>query len=155
MFTFFVVIHLLVSFCLIGVVLMQSGKGSGLAGAFGTGGNATVFGGRGAVDFLGKATWILGGAFMVTSMTLAILSGANRATTGTSLIKRQASAPAVPGPGNGSAPGSTAPSGSEIPAPTGAPSGGTPSGDAPAGEAPSSSTPSSAPAGGAPSGGGQ
>ncbi|MFN8549073.1 MAG: preprotein translocase subunit SecG [Candidatus Eisenbacteria bacterium] len=150
MFTFFVVIHLLVSFCLIGVVLMQSGKGSGLAGAFGTGGNATVFGGRGAVDFLGKATWILGGAFMVTSMTLAILSGANRSTTGTSLIKRQATAPAVPGPNGGTGPSSgTAPS-SETPAPTGAPSG-----EAPAGETPSSSTPSSTPAGGAPSGGGQ
>jgi len=72
MFVAILIVHILVCFALMAVVLMQSGKGGGLAGAFGGGGgNQTIFGGRGAVDFLGKATWVLGAAFMLTSLTLA------------------------------------------------------------------------------------
>jgi preprotein translocase subunit SecG len=140
MFVLMLIIHILVCFALMAVVLMQSGKGRGLAGAFGGGGgNQTVFGGRGAVDFLGKATWILGGAFMVTSLVLAILSGSNsqRTSVQESLIKKSAAtAPAVPG---GSAPAS---------APASAPQGSEP-GSAPASQqAPAPVTPAPAAGGG-------
>lgn len=74
MYQLFIVLHVFISVCLILVVLMQSGKGGGVAGAFGGGGNQTVFGGRGATDFLGKATWGLGAGFMFTSLLLGILS---------------------------------------------------------------------------------
>jgi len=52
---------------------MQSSKGEGLAGVFG-GGGQTLFGGR-TGDVLTKATSILGAAFMVLSLVLALISG--------------------------------------------------------------------------------
>ena len=77
MFAFFVVIHLLVCFALVLVVLLQSGKGGGLAGVLGGGGSGgqTLFGGRGAADFLSKSTSVLAFLFMLTSVVLALSSG--------------------------------------------------------------------------------
>jgi preprotein translocase subunit SecG len=66
-------VHLLVCLSLIVVVLLQSGKGGGLAGAFGgAGGVGAVFGGQAAATFLTKATRYLAIAFMLTSLTLAV-----------------------------------------------------------------------------------
>jgi len=87
-------IHIGVSILLILAVLMQSGKGGGLSGAFGGGGgNQTAFGGRGAVDFLGKATWILGSAFMVLSLLLAVLASGDGGPS--SLIQKSAAPPSA------------------------------------------------------------
>ncbi|MBN2564732.1 MAG: preprotein translocase subunit SecG [Candidatus Eisenbacteria bacterium] len=67
-------IHILVCAGLIVVVLLQSGKGGGLAGAFGgSGGVGAVFGGQAAATFLTKATRYLAIAFMVTSLSLALV----------------------------------------------------------------------------------
>ena len=56
-------IHLLVCLCLVAMVLVQSGKGGGLAGgAFGSA-TQTVFGGRGGTDFVTRATIVLGVLF--------------------------------------------------------------------------------------------
>jgi len=99
MYSLFIVLHVFISILLILVVLMQSGKGGGVAGAFGGGGNQTVFGGRGATDFLGKATWGLGAGFMFTSLLLGILA-ANRSEPSSVIQKTDApppmTAPAVP-----------------------------------------------------------
>lgn len=66
-------IHIVVCAGLIVVVLLQSGKGGGLAGAFGgAGGVGAVFGGQAAATFLTKATRYLAIAFMVTSLSLAV-----------------------------------------------------------------------------------
>jgi preprotein translocase subunit SecG len=64
----------LVSFVLMAVVLLQSGKGGGLAamGAAGAGSD-TLFGGRQAATLLTKATWWLGGIFLGLSLTLSII----------------------------------------------------------------------------------
>ncbi len=65
-------LHVLISLSLIIVVLLQSGKGGGLAGAFGGGGGVgAMFGGQAAATFLTKATRYLAVAFMLTSLTLA------------------------------------------------------------------------------------
>ncbi len=72
MFTFLLVIHVIVCLMLIAVVLMQSGKG-GLGSAFG--GGESFFGGRGAAPFLATATTVLAVVFMATSLTLALISG--------------------------------------------------------------------------------
>jgi preprotein translocase subunit SecG len=75
LFPFLVVIHILVCIGLIIVVLLQSSKGEGLAGAFGGGGlTGAVFGGRGAATFLSKATSVLAICFMVTSIVLTLIS---------------------------------------------------------------------------------
>ncbi len=132
MYVVVLILHILVSLILMVVVLMQSGKGRGLAGTFGGGGgNQTLFGGRGAVDFLGKATWVLGGAFMVTSLTLAVLTSAKftGGGAGRGLIpKSTTSAPLLPPPeavpGGGSGEGSeAAPSGGTGQAPLPSPGG--------------------------------
>jgi len=74
MYALMMTIHLIVCLCLIAVVLVQSGKGGGLAGGAFGGATQTVFGGRGATDFITRATVVLGVLFFVTSMSLAILT---------------------------------------------------------------------------------
>ena len=73
MFYLFLAVHIIVSVILIAVVLLQSGKGADLAGAFGGGGSQTAFGPRGAGTFLSKLTTICAIIFMITSLGLAIL----------------------------------------------------------------------------------
>jgi preprotein translocase subunit SecG len=58
---------------LIGVVLLQQGKNQDLASAFGGGGTQTAFGPRGSANVLSRATTILAGVFMVTSLALSLL----------------------------------------------------------------------------------
>ncbi len=57
------------------VVLLQDSKGQGLGGAFGGGGSfgTAVFGGRGAADFLGKATTFLGTGFLVLALMMTLI----------------------------------------------------------------------------------
>ena len=74
MYGFLMMLHILVCLALVGTVLIQSGKGGGLAGGAFGGSAQTVFGGRGATDFITRATMVLGVTFFVTSMVLALLS---------------------------------------------------------------------------------
>ncbi len=67
-------IHIIVSFILILVVLLQTGKRADLAGAFGGGGSQTALGTRGAATVLSKITTASAVIFMITSLGLAILS---------------------------------------------------------------------------------
>ena len=74
-FAYWIVIFLHVVACvfLIGVVLLQQGKGQDLASAFGGGGTQTAFGPRGSANVLSRATTILAGVFMLTSLALSVL----------------------------------------------------------------------------------
>jgi len=67
-------IHVIVCLFLVVVVLLQSGKAADLAGAFGGMGSQTVFGPRGSATVLSKATTIAAVVFMVTSLSLSIIS---------------------------------------------------------------------------------
>jgi preprotein translocase subunit SecG len=85
------------------VILLQSGKGGGLASMGGGMGSDTLIGGRQAANLLTKTTWVTGGLFLVLSLVLAILS--SRAQRPNSILRDEfrtapASAPApvqVPG----------------------------------------------------------
>ena len=79
-FAYYLVITLHVVACLflIAVVLLQQGKGQDLASAFGGGGTQTAFGPRGSANVLSRATTILAGVFMVTSLALSILKPQSR-----------------------------------------------------------------------------
>lgn len=86
---FFTVLHLAACAGLMISILLQSGKGGGLAGAFGGGSSQTLFGGRGAASFLSRASTILAVVFFVTSLTLGL--AASRGAAGrTSLIQEEA-----------------------------------------------------------------
>lgn len=115
MYTFLVIIHVLVSVVLCIVVLLQSSKGGGLAGAFGGGGGAPqqILGSRGMTTLLHKITIYAGIGFMVTSLALFVFSG-QRAGAGGTINERvrrgqmtsdvtppPAEAPATPPAGNG------------------------------------------------------
>ena len=72
--TFLLVIHVMVCLVLILVVLLQRGKGSDMGAALGGGGSNTVFGGRGAGNFLTKLTTAAAIGFMLTSLSLSYLT---------------------------------------------------------------------------------
>lgn len=88
-----VTLHIVACLFLIGVVLLQQGKSQDLASAFGGGGSQTAFGPRGSANVLSKATTILAGAFMVTSLALSIL----RPTRSSVLEKAGTAASPAPG----------------------------------------------------------
>ena len=71
--TLLLVLHFMVCFVLISVVLLQRGKGADLGASLGGGGANTVFGGRGAGNFLTKITTGSAIIFMLTSLSLAYL----------------------------------------------------------------------------------
>jgi len=70
---FVITLHVAACLFLIGVVLLQQGKGQDLASAFGGGGSQAAFGPRGSATVLSRATAILAGLFMVTSLSLSVL----------------------------------------------------------------------------------
>jgi len=66
-----VVVHLFLAIGLVGLILIQHGKGADMGAAFGAGASASVFGARGASNFLSRTTGILAALFFITSLTLA------------------------------------------------------------------------------------
>ena len=69
------VIHILVCLSLIGIVLIQGGKGAEVGATFGAGASQTIFGASGGQSFLGKMTTGAAVIFMLTSLALAIFWG--------------------------------------------------------------------------------
>ena len=69
------IVHLILALSLIGVVLLQRSEGGGL----GMGGGGGVMSGRAAATALGKITWGLAAAFIVTSIALTIIAAENSA----------------------------------------------------------------------------
>ncbi len=69
------ILHVVVSLFLIGVVLLQSGKGAEMGASFGSSGSQSVFGAGGGTSFLSKMTTGAAVIFMLTSLTLAYISG--------------------------------------------------------------------------------
>ena len=73
MYTVTVILHLIVCFLMIAAILLQAGKGAEIGAAFG-GSSQTVFGSRGPGTFLSKVTVAAAIIFMLTSLSLALLS---------------------------------------------------------------------------------
>ena len=68
------ILLVIVSLLLIGLVLMQKGKGADAGAAFGSGASGTVFGARGSTNFLSRSTSLLATVFFVLCLGLAYLS---------------------------------------------------------------------------------
>jgi preprotein translocase subunit SecG len=100
------VVHVLMCFAIIGIVLLQAGKGADIGSAFGGAGSQAVFGSMGTPTLLGKITGVAATIFVLTSFTLALLGGER----GSSVVRDAppVSAPSAPG----EAPKTPAPSGS-------------------------------------------
>lgn len=69
------VFHVLAALGVVGLVLMQHGKGADMGAAFGSGASGSLFGSTGSANFLSRATAVLATVFFVTSMTLTYFSG--------------------------------------------------------------------------------
>ena len=73
--TVLIVFHVFLAVSIIGLVLLQRGKGADAGAGFGAGASGTVFGSRGSSSFFSRATGVLATLFFATSLTLAYLSG--------------------------------------------------------------------------------
>jgi preprotein translocase subunit SecG len=94
--TFVWIVHILTALVLVGFVLMQHGKGADVGAAFGSGASGSLFGARGAANFLSHTTAILAVVFFVTSLTLTYLSATKREVRGVMEGVATQSAPAAP-----------------------------------------------------------
>jgi len=127
MYVLLVILHVIVSFIMVGVILLQAGKGAEIGASFG-GSSQTVFGSRGPGTFLSKLTVSAAVIFMLTSLSLSVLSKGRFLSTSVLDLKKKeapaAEAPATtPAAGEGAAPSATAPANpaggpSTAPAPT-------------------------------------
>ncbi|MCW3848805.1 preprotein translocase subunit SecG [Sphingomonas sp. LB-2] len=87
MITFLTIVQFLVSAALVGVILLQKSEGGGLT----TGGSPSgLMSARGAADFLTRTTAILAGAFIVLSITLAVLAAGRHSTRIDASLQKQA-----------------------------------------------------------------
>ena len=117
--TFLVTIHLIVATVIVGLVLIQRGKGADAGAGFGAGASGTVFGARGTHTVFSRATAVLATIFFITSALLAYIGAPKEVATSTleQQIEQSRTAPpspavappAEPAPATGSAPAPGAP----------------------------------------------
>lgn len=71
MFTVILAVHIIIAILMIGLILIQHGKGADAGASFGAGAAGTVFGAAGSANFLTRATAVLAALFFITSLVLA------------------------------------------------------------------------------------
>ena len=101
------VVHVLVAIAIVGLVLLQQGKGADIGAAFGSGASQTLFGARGSATFLSRLTAVLATIFFITSMSLTIIDarqGRPKSVTQEVPARSVPSAPA-PAPASPAVPG--------------------------------------------------
>ena len=108
-----IVTHVLVALAIIGLVLLQHGKGADMGSGFGGGASSSLFGATGAANFLSRATAVLATIFFALSLGLAYLA-TNRAPPSGGVIdavrqREQQQAPAPPADKPAAAPAQPAP----------------------------------------------
>lgn len=82
LFSIILVIHVLAGVSVIGLVLVQHGKGADMGAAFGSGASGSLFGATGSANFLSRTTAVLAAVFFVTSLSLAYVGSHKPKTTG-------------------------------------------------------------------------
>jgi preprotein translocase subunit SecG len=83
------VLHVIMCFAIIGIVLLQAGKGADIGSAFGGAGSQAVFGSMGTPTILGKVTTVVAIIFTITSFSLALLGGER---SGSSVVRERPAA---------------------------------------------------------------
>ncbi len=77
MFELLIVFHIITAFLIIGLILLQHGKGAQTGAAFGSGASTTVFGSQGSGSFLSRSTALLVAMFFIINLSLAALTNRN------------------------------------------------------------------------------
>jgi preprotein translocase subunit SecG len=91
------IVLIIVAVLLIGLILLQQGKGADAGAAFGSGASGTVFGAAGSANFLSRATGILATLFFALALGMAYLARHNTAVS-KSVVTQAAQQQAVPTP---------------------------------------------------------
>jgi preprotein translocase subunit SecG len=114
-----IVAHVIVALGIIGLVLLQHGKGADMGSGFGGGASSSLFGATGSANFLSRATAALATVFFILSLTLAYIAS-NRPREGGSVVDRMAvpqqPAPAAKKEDKKDVPASPAPASPSVPA---------------------------------------
>ena len=97
MITFIVVIQVVSALAIIGLVLLQHGKGADMGAAFGSGASGSLFGATGSSNFLSKSTGIAAAIFFAATLALAFV-GNKRAPASGGVMESLPAAPAVNAP---------------------------------------------------------
>lgn len=100
LFPLLLTVHILVGLAVIGLVLIQHGKGADMGAAFGSGASGSLFGASGSANFLSRTTAVLAAVFFFTSLGLAYLASNKPKAAGSVVdavkVETPAPAPVVP-----------------------------------------------------------
>jgi len=110
-----VVVQMLAAIVMIGLVLVQHGKGADMGASFGSGASGSLFGATGSANFLSRSTAVCASLFFVATLALAFLSGANRSEPLESSVLDRAAPAALSASAAASAPAPAASAGPAIP----------------------------------------
>ena len=120
LFNLILTVQLLSALGMIGLILVQHGKGADMGAAFGSGGSGSLFGASGSSNFLSRTTAVLATVFFVCTLGLAYLGSVRPADTGSVLERAATTTPTAPAPAASGAaaliPGSAAPAAAAAPA---------------------------------------
>lgn len=106
--TIIITVQIVTAVAMIGLILVQHGKGADMGAAFGSGSSGSLFGASGSANFLSRTTAVLATVFFVSTLALAYFSNVRPASTGSVLEGSAVTAPAVPETA-AQIPGTTAP----------------------------------------------
>ncbi|MBP6405149.1 MAG: preprotein translocase subunit SecG [Ramlibacter sp.] len=120
--TIILAVQMIAALVMIGLILIQHGKGADMGAAFGSGGSGSLFGASGSANFMSRTTGVLAAVFFACTLLLAYFGNLRPADSGSVLDRATVTAPAaVPAPaasGAAQIPGTVAPA---TPAPVPAP----------------------------------
>ncbi len=103
-------VQMLSALAMVGLILVQHGKGADMGAAFGSGGSGSLFGASGSANFLSRTTGILAALFFACTLMLAYFGGAQQPRSGSSVLDGViVTAPAVPASGAAQIPGTAGP----------------------------------------------
>jgi preprotein translocase subunit SecG len=108
------VLHVVAALVVIGLVLLQHGKGADMGAAFGSGASGSLFGATGSANFLSRTTAVLAAVFFVTSLGLTYFSASKSRDKGV-MATHKTEEPASPAAVDKSIPSPAAPDGSKAP----------------------------------------
>ncbi|MES2911962.1 MAG: preprotein translocase subunit SecG [Pseudomonadota bacterium] len=121
--TIVLAVQMLTALGMIGLILVQHGKGADMGAAFGSGGSGSLFGASGSANFLSRTTGVLAAVFFACTLLLAYFGNAQPRSAGSSVLENAVVVPgASPAPipaasGAAQIPGTSAPAASAVAAP--------------------------------------
>ena len=115
--TIVLAVQMLSALVMVGLILVQHGKGADMGAAFGSGGSGSLFGASGSANFLSRTTGVLAALFFACTLLLAYFGNAQPRTGSSVLEGIGITAPVSAASGAAQIPGTTAPASSGVPVP--------------------------------------